>query len=384
MDQILKTLEQNELYEEGKVYPYHKCRLQKGGFKMNYVEDNSTKTVMISVLKQIGVKLYNGEISNVMQISRPAAMCTNVSVLECIAYDHVYTDFLKEAANSDPLRQMQLVCAHMISGLHYNSSILYTKAPLEPTLGETIQLSKSDGTKYYAEQVSQNPPTACIITVGPDNCYRQYHTHQVKVTLNKNLNSIVGRAIGDQVFQFKDCEIVSQLAEIYIDGLLMGDRGFHYRGKVELLNKKHNLKAVVTFNYQSEGHIAKISNTISSLFGGAKKKNENILEKDSFDISIYKISQNGNQKDNDDCQACISKGSGNWLAFLQFDGKLFWKIDDHNEPWSSDKNLLSSDSTFRLDRQLIQKNKIDEAQKEKIRIETEDQKHKKLRSSSKK
>ncbi|EAR82722.2 oxysterol-binding protein (macronuclear) [Tetrahymena thermophila SB210] len=384
MNQILKTLQENEIYEEGKAYPYHKCRLQKGGFKMNYVEDNSTRAVMVNVLKQIGVKLYNGEISNAMQISRPAAMCTSLSVLECIAHDHVYTDFLKEAASSDPLRQMQLVCAHMISGLHYNSSKLFTKAPLEPTLGETLQLQKSDGTKFLAEQICQNPPIASVIMIGPDNCYRQYHSHQVKVNLNKNLNSLVGRALGEQTFQFKDSEIVSELAEIHIDGLLVGDRAFHYKGKVELLNKKQNLKAVINFNYQSEGHIAKISNTISSLFGGSKKKNENVLEKDSFDISIYKISQNGNQKDNDDCQACISKGNGNWLAFLQFDGKLFWKIDDHNETWSPDEKLLSSDSTFRLDRQLIQKNKIEEAQKEKIRIEAEDQKFKKLRSSSKK
>lgn len=52
---------------------------------MSFVNDTKNNEVVKSVLKQIGTKIIKGEITNIMTISKPAALCKDISYLEVIA-----------------------------------------------------------------------------------------------------------------------------------------------------------------------------------------------------------------------------------------------------------------------------------------------------------
>jgi hypothetical protein len=46
-------------------------------------------------------------------------------------------------------------------------------------LGETLQLEKDDGSKFYAEAILAEPPTAAFLLVGPENIYRVFGYFEV-------------------------------------------------------------------------------------------------------------------------------------------------------------------------------------------------------------
>jgi hypothetical protein len=63
----------------------------------------------------------------------------------------------------------------------------------------------------------------------------------------------------------------------------------------------------------------------------------------------------------------VSEGSGSWLEYIEFDGKLYWSIDDRLPTWQMINDpsvpeeqrefLLPSDSRFRPDiKYMLEKN----------------------------
>lgn len=84
----------------------------------------------------------------------------------------------------------------------------------------------------------------------------------------------------------------------------------------------------------------------------------------------------------------LGQGSGSWLSHLEFDGKLFWKLDYPYEKWVTPKELglddilLPSDSSNRLDLQALKIKDYDTAEKQKHEMEEVQRKDKKLRGAA--
>lgn len=95
---------------------------------------------------------------------------------------------------------------------------------------------------------------------------------------------------------------------------------------------------------------------------------------------------NGNKE-----KVVISEGSGSWLEYLEFDGKLYWSIDDEKAEWllPNDESLkpeeqdflLPSDSTLRPDMKSLQDKDFDVAEKVKYDLEEQQRKDKKNRQT---
>lgn len=64
----------------------------------------------------------------------------------------------------------------------------------------------------------------------------------------------------------------------------------------------------------------------------------------------------------------LSNGSGCWLSYIQFDDKVMWRWDDPFDLWQSQKDLLPTDSCLRSDRNYLLQDKLDLAQKSKLRF----------------
>ena len=58
---------------------------------------------------------------------------------------------MKAAATDDPVERLKLISTMYAGGHFVNQVILAARSPLNPILGETIQLILDDGTLYMAE-----------------------------------------------------------------------------------------------------------------------------------------------------------------------------------------------------------------------------------------
>jgi hypothetical protein len=46
-------------------------------------------------------------------------------------------------------------------------------------------------------------------------------------------------------------------------------------------------------------------------------------------IQIFQKALNGNSKE----KVLVAEGSGSWLEYIQFNGKVYWTIDDEKPVW---------------------------------------------------
>lgn len=84
---------------------------------------------------------------------------------------------------------------------------------------------------------------------------------------------------------------------------------------------------------------------------------------------------NGNSKE----KVVVCEGSGSWLEYIQFNGKVYWKIDDDRPSWLLPTDpavpeelkdfFLPSDSQLRPDMQPLKDKNFDEAEKLKVLLE---------------
>lgn len=90
----------------------------------------------------------------------------------------------------------------------------------------------------------------------------------------------------------------------------------------------------------------------------------------------------------------VYEGSGSWLEYLEFDGKVYWTVNDEIPQWhlpNSDRVrddlrecLLPSDSSYRPDlKALIEKDML-KAEKEKNELEVVQRRDKHLRQECEK
>lgn len=95
---------------------------------------------------------------------------------------------------------------------------------------------------------------------------------------------------------------------------------------------------------------------------------------DYFQVKIRKVAGLGTEPTQLGPEGeIVSEGEGSFLAYVQLDGKLYWQIGDQGMQWKPiDQDmtyLLPSDSSQRVDVQLVRDGNIENAEVEKLRLE---------------
>lgn len=129
-------------------------------------------------------------------MSAPALIHSPMTYLECAAMDmRNSARFLTKAAETnDPILRLKLITCMYIGGQHISPEICQMRAPLNPILGETLQLELEDGkTKFYAEQTSHHPPITNFYLEGPGYRFSGYAEYKAWLS---GLNSIGGTRVG--------------------------------------------------------------------------------------------------------------------------------------------------------------------------------------------
>lgn len=160
--------------------------------------------------------------------------------------------------------------------------------PLNPILGETFEGSYPDGTKLYAEQTSHHPPVSSFLTIGPNKSYTFYGYYLYDA--NAGLNSLTLKNKGKRRIIFNSDKQIIDFDYGYesYTGTFWGTMKHETLGSIEFIDKKNNIKAVITL-------------------GKTKKK--------PTDYFSGEITVNGK---------VVSKCTGSYNGFIDFDGIRYW------------------------------------------------------------
>lgn len=120
-----------------------------------------------------------------------------------------------------------------------------------------------------------------------------------------------------------------------------------------------------------------------------KSKDQKEQLTDYFTIQISQKSLNVSKQ-----KVVVSEGSGSWLEYVEFDGKVYWTVNDEIPQWLPPNDetlreehrefLLPSDSSQRPDIKHMIEKTFDQAEKEKHTLEEQQRKDKHLRQQAEK
>jgi len=218
---------------------------------------------------------------------------------------------------------------------------------------------------------------SAFLLLGAKKSYKLYGSGEVDAKLS-GLNNIGGKRIGQTTLEFKDgSKIIYEHPEMVIDSLVIGERRLNYMRSCTFKDETNNLVATLTFKYDEQGTIGALTSKMKGLFWKTEEKPPS----DTIEVVINKVTETseGEKK-----YEVVSQGSGSWVAYLQIDGQVLWRISDpleQNEQWNTEVQKLPSDSTLREDSKYLKIEDYDNAQKEKDALENLQRADKKLRGN---
>lgn len=291
--------------------------------------------VVWDLIKQLGQTITQG--ASLTSIAIPVKIAEPRSYLELATDGWCYTSFLNKAAEEkDPVQRLKYVISFAIAGL---SNTCTPKKPFNPILGETFEATFEDGTEVFCEQVSHHPPISNWQVIGPNGSFHFYGSGELTASFRGN--SIKGHQQGIHYIKFADGgEVRYSLPEVWVRGIMWGERLIEYDGLIEFVDKKNQLSAQIKINPET-----------GSWWGWKKK-----LPTDYLEGGIFKHTNN-NQKQQ------ISRIEGTWLGCIVIDGVKLWSINGDTPKYKAIpvENPLPSDCRFRNDIIFLRENDLEKA-----------------------
>ena len=260
-------------------------------------------------------------------------------------------DLLEKAAKcEDNLETFKNVILFSLSALFRSTEQL---KPLNPLLGETYQCEWEDGSKFYIEHISHNPPISSIyITSGKNLFVVSGYIHMelggILKAMFKNAMLMMPKGKITVYFPEKRQTVSFQFPKINLGGAIWGQRYIYFYDHMKFEDTDNNLKAVIAFaNWTKELKKKRIHDIYGKIFKHNYTEEE--LKKPFYteDLSYDPFPTN-----NEDV---ITEITGSWLEEIKFDDNVVFSIKESAPPaiYPSD-NPLPSDSRFREDKIWLQ------------------------------
>uniref|UniRef100_A0A7S0EDB9 Oxysterol-binding protein n=1 Tax=Hanusia phi TaxID=3032 RepID=A0A7S0EDB9_9CRYP len=305
------------------------------------------RSVLSLMISQMGRNLLSG--GNVMNVSFPIQCCQPRTVLEIGAqmgqFTHIYLP--RAAVTKDPVERMKNVVACFIAAMPLTSGNFLK--PLNPILGETLQVDYGDGSKLYMEQTCHHPPVSSFCLVPPSQSYTVSGHQTFNVGWGYNKMFLTNQGVRTVTF--------SDGGSISLD--FPQDRWIN----VFWGDMVHQTIGTQTFTDENNGIRCRLE------FGNPA--NRKGIPNDFFEGVIEQY----DQKDPEAPGTALHQVQGSWLGFVDFDKTRYWDIrTTEKTPMSAPADMLKSDSRNRTDRKFLEAKDFKKAQAEKIRLE-ENQRH---------
>jgi hypothetical protein len=256
-------------------------------------------------------------------------------------------DLLEKAANcEDPIETFKLVIIFSLSAMFRSTEQL---KPLNPHLGETYQCEWEDGSKFYIEHISHNPPISRIyITSGKNLFIVSGYIHMdlggILKAMFKNAMLMIPKGKITVYFPKKKQTVSFQLPKINLGGAIWGQRYIFFYDHMKFEDTDNNLKAIIAFANSTKELKKK---RIHDIYGKIFKYN---YTKEDLEEPFYSdgISSKPFPSKNEDV---ITEITGSWIENIIYDGNVAFDIKGNAPPslYPVD-NPLPSDSRYREDK----------------------------------
>ena len=301
------------------------------------------------VIKDLIVQLTKSILSRThMTISLPIRIFEPRSMIE--RYTDWFSfapDLLEKAANcEDNIETFKYVILFSLSALFRSTEQL---KPLNPHLGETYQCEWEDGSKFYVEHISHNPPISSIyITSGKNLFVVSGYIHMelggILKAMFKNAMLMIPKGKMTVYFPKKNQRVSFQLPKINFGGAIWGQRYIYFYDHMKFEDTDNNLKAIIAFaNWTKELKKKRIHDIYGKIFKHTYTEDE--LKKPFYNDSMPSNPFPSKAED------VITEITGSWLEEIKFDDKVVFSVKESTPPpiIPSD-NPLPSDSRFREDK----------------------------------
>lgn len=221
-----------------------------------------------------------------------------------------------------------------------------------------------DGATVDCECLSSNPPEYALLAVHQPSGFRLSSFYKVNASLN-GVNSVWGSSSGKFKFRSKAGHTFEiGHASIVIDGALYGEPTYNLLGSMNITCEELKLICELKFDaFKNDYAVMKLAKGIMGMFSSQTEKKPS----DCMTVEIYQTSGEGKKQQ----KVTLAKGSGSWLSHIEIEGLIYWKYTESYASCAVPKMVLPSDSRIREDRKFIIENKLSEAQKAKIQLETQ-------------
>lgn len=326
-----------------------------GGYLFTEESVKHQRALAMQFLKKIGLNLF--DIKDVIRTSLPVQLFEPISYLQRLVegFSWMPNMLLKAAQTTNPVERLKLVITGVIAGLHLTCR---QEKPFNPILGETFQASFSNGTEVFCEQVSHHPPVSAWEFVGPNGAF--HFSGRGAWVASFRGNSVKGQQQGNSQITFADGSTIffGPLPEVWISGILMGDRRMEYLGKTVFAYPQYGLTCEVAFNPDS---------------GLLKWMRGKSTPTDMLRGELVQESGPGRA-------AKVATLEGSWMGCVDFDGVRAWDAREMGQaqrelpvPVGEDR-ALPSDCRFREDLQYLAQRDLEKASEWKSTLE-ERQRH---------
>ena len=305
------------------------------------------------VIKDLIVQLTKSILSRThITISLPIRIFEPRSMIERYAdWFSFAPDLLEKAAKcEDNLETFKNVILFSLSALFRSTEQL---KPLNPLLGETYQCEWEDGSKFYIEHISHNPPISSIyITSGKNLFVVSGYIHMelggILKAMFKNAMLMMPKGKITVYFPEKRQTVSFQFPKINLGGAIWGQRYIYFYDHMKFEDTDNNLKAVIAFaNWTKELKKKRIHDIYGKIFKHNYTEEE--LKKPFYTDNLSYDPFPTNNED------VITEITGSWLEEIKFDDNVGFSIKESAPPaiYPSD-NPLPSDSRFREDKIWLQ------------------------------
>ena len=142
-----------------------------------------------------------------------------------------------------------------------------------------------------------------------------------------------GSRIGKQICSFSDGGLLSvKDPTMQINGLISGERSLNFVGNMHITDHINKLEVLVTYNPpkpDGSSNTGMLKSFKNKLWGSSKSSKTSEQLSDAVLIQIFQKALNGSSKE----KVLVAEGTGSWLEYIQFDGKVYWTVDDERPAW---------------------------------------------------
>ncbi|CAF1086501.1 unnamed protein product [Rotaria magnacalcarata] len=289
------------------------------------------------------------------RVAMPVILNEPLGLLQKLCEEMEFSDLLDRASQTDDVYLRLVYIAAFIVSTYSSNYYRTGRKNFNPLLGETYECIREDkGWKFIAEQVSHHPTISACTCISPNFIFSQ--KLQAKVKFWGKSIEIFPDSLNTLILPKYNETITWNKCTMCIHNVLSSERWIDHYGDV-LVESSFGTKARISFiqsDYRTRlnsvaGDIVDVTGkVVHKIFG---HWHENIFcGNDQTAKCIWR-------------QSAVPENSKQYYGFTRFAIELNELDDDLR------KQLPPTDTRFRPDQRLLEAGKVEEAEKEKARIE---------------